>query len=394
MTEAVGEGGLEVSLHQERPMRLAAEFCCLPGEITALIGPSGSGKTSILRAIAGLARPARGRILCAGRVWLDTVRGLALSPQARRVGLVFQDYALFPHLDARGNVLQALGHLPRRQRRARAEVLLARMRLAGLERRLPGELSGGQRQRVALARALAREPAALLLDEPFSAVDPLTRRQLQEELARLHRRLPVPLLLVTHDLSEASLLADRLVVLHHGQTRQSGSPQAVVTRPADREVARLVGQRNVFRGRILARDPLHPGRLRLDWDGLELGVEGAAVAWKPATVVDWLIPASAILWQRPDRPRAGDRENPVRGRVAEFLVLGDNCALTLVADRPAGQCLRFSVPLHVTRRHGLAAGDRATVSLLANAIHLMPAQADSRPALDWEAGSAPFGQEP
>jgi molybdate transport system ATP-binding protein len=363
--------GLRVSLHQSAPIPLAAELACAPGELTALIGPSGSGKTSILRCIAGLLRPREGRILCDGEIWLDCSRGIARSPQARRVGLVFQDYALFPHLDALGNVREALTHLSWRARTNRARELLAKVRLAGLEKRMPDQLSGGQRQRVALARALAREPSVLLLDEPFSAVDQMTRRKLQEELARLHREIRVPILLVTHDLGEAAALADRLVVLGRGRTLQTDPPARLIDRPRTREVARLVGQRNLFEGVILGSSKQHPGMLLIEWQGRMLEVLSDLKA--PAgTRVDWMIPAASVLWQRPDRPVAGDRENPVDGRVQDMLALGDSCAIGFLPDGPGDHRLYLNLPAHVARRLKVAIGDRGRVSLLAEHIHLMP----------------------
>lgn len=363
--------GLRVSLHQSAPIPLTAELACAPGQLTALIGPSGSGKTSLLRCIAGLLQPPQGQIVCGGRVWLDSTRGIALSPQARRVGLVFQDYALFPHLSALSNVREALTHLGWRERRARARELLAQVRLAGLEGRMPDQLSGGQRQRVALARALALEPSVLLLDEPFSAVDQMTRRKLQEELARLHREIRVPILLVTHDLAEAAALADRMVVLGRGRTLQAGPPAGLIARPCNRDVARLVGQRNLFRGVVRGPSVERSGMLLLEWQGRLLEVVSDLIA-APGTQVDWLIPAASVLWQRPDRPAAGDRENPVEGRVLDLLVLGDSCAITFVADGPGEPRLFLSLPVHVARRLGLAIGDRGRVSLLAEHIHLMP----------------------
>jgi molybdate transport system ATP-binding protein len=363
-------GQIQVFLSQEAPIRLEADFSCAPGEITALIGPSGSGKTTVLRCIAGLLNPSHGRILCGDRTWFDSERGVALSPQDRRVGLVFQDYALFPHLDAQGNVRQALEHLPRSRRHDRARQLLAQVHLSGLEGRMPGQLSGGQRQRVALARALAREPAVLLLDEPFSAVDQMTRRKLQEELARLHREIRTPILLVTHDLHEAAILADRMVVLSRGRSLQTDSPGEIVNRPASRTVARLVGQRNLFSGTCAGPAPGRPATMRLDWNGLNLNVQ-SDLSVPSGGKVDWMIPASAILWHRPDRPASGDRENPVSGHISELLALGDTCAVTFATDAPPGQALHFTLPVHVVRRHGLKAGDPATVSLLAAQIQLM-----------------------
>ena len=208
--------GLSVRLEQRAPIPLDAGLEVAAGELLALVGPSGSGKTTVLRCIAGLHRPAAGHVRCGDAAWFDAAAGIDLPPQARSVGLVFQNYALFPHLSALENVATALGHLPREARGARASALLDRVHLAGLEARRPAELSGGQQQRVAVARALAREPKVLLLDEPFSAVDQVTRRKLQRELAELRRGLAIPMILVTHDLEEAAMLADRLALLHHG----------------------------------------------------------------------------------------------------------------------------------------------------------------------------------
>lgn len=229
--------GLHVRLRQTGPIPLAVEFSCDQGELLALIGLSGSGKTTTLRSIAGLYRPREGRVRCNGSVWLDTKRGLDLPPHRRPVGLVFQTYALFPHMTALGNVVAALGHRPSSERVARAHDLLALVHLAGFEARRPTALSGGQQQRVAVARALAREPAVLLLDEPFSAVDRPTRRKLHRELAELRQSVRIPIVLVTHDVEEAAALADRLCVIDHGETLQSGRPAELLARPANARVA-------------------------------------------------------------------------------------------------------------------------------------------------------------
>ena len=168
---------LSVALRQAGPIPLDVEFTCHSGEVLAIFGPSGSGKTTILRSAAGLYRPAHASIRSGADTWSDTERGTFVPPYRRAVGFVFQDYALFPHLTAAGNVMTALGHRPRGERRDRAEALLNLVHLGGHSAKRPNELSGGERQRIALARALAREPAVLLLDEPFAAVDrsPITR---------------------------------------------------------------------------------------------------------------------------------------------------------------------------------------------------------------------------
>ena len=175
--------GLRVSIRQSAPIALDAELACGRGEVLALVGPSGSGKSTVLRCIAGLHTPAEGRIECGGETWLDTARNKSLSTARRRIGMVFQSYALFPHLSALENVLEGMDDPGSPGALERAQELLHKVHLDGLESRRPHQLSGGQQQRVAVARALAREPQVLLLDEPFSAVDRATREKLYGELA-------------------------------------------------------------------------------------------------------------------------------------------------------------------------------------------------------------------
>jgi molybdate transport system ATP-binding protein len=199
-----------------RQFDLALELAVEPGERLALTGPSGAGKTTLLRTVAGLVQPAAGRVAIGEEVWLDTAAGREVPTEHRRCGVVFQDYALFPGLNAWRNVAYGMNG-GRRQRRRRAEELLDRFGIASLADARPGSLSGGERQRVALARALATEPKALLLDEPLSALDPGTRREAQRELHGFLAELPIPVLLVTHSHEEAALLADRIAVIDRGR---------------------------------------------------------------------------------------------------------------------------------------------------------------------------------
>ena len=378
----MAETVLAVSVEQRQPIPLAATLACGPGELLALVGPSGSGKSTILRCIAGLLQPRRGRVVCGGRTWFDAEAGIALPPQARRVGFVFQNYGLFPHLSALENVMEAVPQ--RAEARARAAAWLERVHLKGLERRLPRELSGGQQQRVAVARALAREPDVLLLDEPFSAVDRATRERLYLELADMRKTLAMPVVLVTHDLDEALLLADRMCVLAHGATLQAGAPFEVVTRPATAQVAHLVGLKNIFRAGVVAHDH-ERGCTLIEWRGRRL--EARLQPQFPAgSQVVWTIPAAFLILHRRDRPSRGERENPVHGIVSAFVKLGENAQLTVQvngSDRPP---LFLSVPVHVADRNGIAPGVEVGVSLLAAGIHLMAGEGAGPPGRRRAAG--------
>lgn len=364
------ENGLTVSLHQQAPIPLAADFACAAGEVLALVGPSGSGKSTILRAIAGTYRPQSGQVHVNGETWLESQRGLNRPAHHRAVGMVFQSYALFPHMTALGNVKAAMAKAGRSEQERRGRELLEMVHLSGLESRYPAELSGGQQQRVAVARALARQPKALLLDEPFSAVDKATRQRLYREIAQLRQNLDMPVVLVTHDLDEAIMLADRLVVLHRGRTLQSGPPEEVINRPASPDIARLVELRNLFEGRVVEQE--ETGRQGvLDWAGLRVEAQVPA-GIKTGDSVDWVIPDGFVVLHRRDRPSRGEHENPVPGVIGQALKVGQTAHITLYPDHAPNLPLHFSVPQHVAERNGIEAGVRAAVSLLAKGIHLMP----------------------
>jgi molybdate transport system ATP-binding protein len=367
--------GLSVMVEQSGPIPLAARFSCAPGEVLALVGPSGSGKTTVLRIIAGVYRPHRGQVRLDGTTWLDTEAGICLSPHRRPAGMVFQSYALFPHMTAIENLMAAMDHVAKDARRKKAVDLLALVRLAGLEDRRPAELSGGQQQRVAVARALAREPRVLLLDEPFSAVDKATREKLYRELALLRQEFSIPLVLVTHDIDEALMLADRLCLLHHGRSLQQGQPLDVVQHPVSIEAARLIGHRNIFFADIKGHDPARRLSL-LRWNGRVLEA-ALAENFAAGARVAWLIPPSKVVLHRRDRPSRGEAENPVSGVIAEHLILGDMTLNILNVDGNPDWGVSFHVPRHVAERNRLGVGETASVSLLADAIHVMPAEESS-----------------
>ncbi len=214
------------------------------GEFFTLLGPSGSGKTTCLRMIGGFTLPTSGRILIGGQ---DVSQ---LPPYARPVNTVFQDYALFPHMNIRDNVAYGLmvKGVDKAQRLRRADEMLELVRLGGVGDRRPAQLSGGQRQRVALARALINEPQVLLLDEPLGALDLKLREQMQTELKALQRKLGITFLFITHDQHEALSMSDRIGVFNNGRLEQVGTPPAIYNTPATRFVADFVGAANVFQG--------------------------------------------------------------------------------------------------------------------------------------------------
>jgi molybdate transport system ATP-binding protein len=264
---------------------LDVAFTVAPGEVLGVLGPNGAGKSTLLRALAGLTPVTSGSLVLDGAVLDDAATGVFVEPPARPVGLVFQDYRLFPHLSVLDNV--AFAPRSRAVRRAESRALAApwveAFDLVELAGRKPRELSGGQAQRVALARALAGEPGLLLLDEPLAALDARTRLDVQAELRRHLAAFPGPSLLVTHDPLEALVLADRLLVVEDGRVVQQGSPAEVARRPATDYVARLVGL-NLYAGRADGDEVRLPGGGQ--FVVAEHGLHGEVlVAMRPSAVV-------------------------------------------------------------------------------------------------------------
>jgi molybdate transport system ATP-binding protein len=328
--------------------------------ITVLFGQTGSGKTTILRCLAGLERPAKGRIRCDDATWFDSSAGVCLPPQRRGMGYLVQSYALFPHLTVAGNIGFGLSDLARAARAQRVAELLELVQLTGLDRRYPSQLSGGQQQRVALARALARRPRLLLLDEPLSALDLPTREQLRRELRRLLRELGISAILVTHDRVEAIALGDRVAVVVDGRVRQCGAVHDVFSRPGDWDVARVVGVDTVEPGHVLHSD----GELATVAVGsaeLTALAEGA-----PTGEVYVCIRAEDVILDVEWIPRTSAR-NQLSGVVTSMnsegplLRVGVDCGfpLTALVTKQARESLQ------------LAEGSRVVAVLKAPSIHLV-----------------------
>jgi molybdate transport system ATP-binding protein len=252
------KAGLNASIEKRYPggtvIRMEEHATLVEAGITVLFGASGSGKTTLLRCIAGLERPDGGHVHFGGEVWSDAARGIFLPSRLRRIGLVPQDYALFPHLTVAGNVAYGLTRLETSERRQRVGQALDWLDLGGLEKRLPRELSGGQQQRVALARALAPRPRLLLLDEPLSALDHPTRLRLRRELRGWLQAARVPAILVTHDRQEAAVLGDEIMVMHAGAMIQHGSVQEVFSKPASQDVADILAVETIVPGEVLGTE--------------------------------------------------------------------------------------------------------------------------------------------
>jgi molybdate transport system ATP-binding protein len=318
-------------------------------ETVALVGPSGAGKSSVLRTVAGLLRPERGLVTFGSETWLDRQRGIDVPPERRRVGLVFQEYALFPHLDVSRNV--AFGARDRRI----VPDLLERLRIGDLASARPAELSGGERQRVALARALAREPDVLLLDEPLSALDAHTRLAVRAELHEFLGELRMPTLLVTHDFEDAATLADRVGVLVDGRVLQLGSPQELVGSPSDPFVASFTGA-NVLQG-VAA-----PGRAGLT----EVTLDEGGVVWTtdPGT---GRVAVAVYPWEVALAREAADDSavNHVRAPVRSVVSLGNRVRVRVGP-------LTAEVTAASVERLRLAEGEVVVASFKATGARLLP----------------------
>jgi molybdate transport system ATP-binding protein len=343
--------------------RLTLDFSVAAGEVLGVLGPNGAGKTTLLRTLAGLGALSRGRIELAGAALDDPGRQLFVPAERRPVGLVFQNYRLFPHLSVRDNVAfaaRARG-AGRRTSRQRADGWLHRLGLTELAGRKPAQLSGGQAQRVALARALAADPALLLLDEPLAALDARTRLEVRAELRRHLSSFGGPSLVVTHDPLEAMVLTDRLLVIEDGRVVQQGTPAEVARRPASQYVARLMGL-NLYRG-VGASD----AAVTLDSDaggGVLHAAGGDHLVTGPVLVA---VRPSAISLHT-ERPRHASPRNVWPGTVAGVELLTDRVRVQVSGSPPA----LVDVTPDAVAELDLAAGSPVWLSAKATEIDCYP----------------------
>jgi molybdate transport system ATP-binding protein len=334
--------------HPLRSFVAAVELTVPRGTTLALVGPSGAGKSTVLRVVAGLLTPARGRVAVGGVDWLDTARRHTLPPERRRVGYLFQEYALFPHLDVASNVRFGARDA------TLADEMLARLGITHLARARTGQLSGGERQRVGLARALARDPEVLLLDEPLAALDAHTKSAVRLELHELLRQLELPAVIVTHDFEDAAALADTIGVIVDGNVRQRGTADDLVTAPADPFVA-------TFAGAILlpgTASPAEGGLTRVVLDGGEEMWSTDSLSGRVSLAVyPWDV---SLARERPD----GSATNHLLAPVSSIVSLGDR---TRVRVGP----LVAEITTRSAHRLGLAEGTPVVASFKATAARLL-----------------------
>jgi molybdate transport system ATP-binding protein len=296
--------------------------------MTVLFGPSGSGKTLTLHTIAGLVEPDSGTIRVNGTVYFDKRGGVNLPIPRRRVGYVFQEPSLFPHMTVFENISYGISGLSSEEMKRMVKPLIEKMRLSSLEKNFPHQISGGQKQRVALARALVTSPLLLLLDEPFASLDHPVREELRLDLLRIREEDHVPIVFVTHDVEEAFILADEVVVLNNGRVEQTGSKEDIFCRPKTQEVAKFFGVKNIFHGKVM---DIRPGEGKMTVWVEEKGFQSSIPYRESAAVDEWVcfcIRPEEIMVLKADRPiKKNLKANIFTGKIVRIVEKGSEHTL-------------------------------------------------------------------
>lgn len=341
------------------------------GGITVLFGPSGAGKTLTLHCIAGFVKPDRGSIRLGGVTYFDHASGVDHPINKRRFGYVPQDVQLFPHMTVYENVSYGISHRSRREVERSVREMMELLNLDGIGSLLPREASGGQRQRVGLARALVTEPVALLLDEPFAALDTPVRTKLREDLLRIRERFNIPTLLVTHDVEETYFLADRVAVLNEGQLEQVGTREEVFYRPRTRRVAEFFGVKNIFKGKVVEVDA--------SADTLAVETPRFAIclphdpAYPVGAEVEFCVRPEEVMIIREGQPVKDIlRENILTGQILRMVDKGALRDLFVQVVPEGGFDFQVTLPSHVVRELGLQAGGSVEIGLKKPTLWLIP----------------------
>ena len=291
--------------------------------MSVLFGPSGAGKTLTLQTIAGLVEPDSGTVRVNGVVYFDKKRGVNLPIHRRRVGYVFQEPSLFPHMTVFENIAYGISGLSSEERTRRVNHMIGKMRLSGLDKNLPHQISGGQKQRVALARALVTSPLLLLLDEPFASLDNPVREELRFDLLRIREEDHVPVVFVTHDVEEAFVLSDEIVVLNDGKVEQIGSKEEIFYRPKTQKVAKFFGVKNIFHGKVT---DIRPGEGEMTVWVEEQSFQSSIPYREGVVVGEWVpfcIRPEEIMVLKEDRPiKKNLRANIFTGKIVRIIEKG------------------------------------------------------------------------
>jgi molybdate transport system ATP-binding protein len=342
--------------------------------LTVLFGPSGSGKTLTLHAIAGLVEPDSGTIHLNGVVYFDKKKGVNLPIPRRRVGYVFQEPSLFPHMNVSENIAYGIAGLSSEERRERVKHMIDKMRLSGLEKNFPHQISGGQKQRVALARALVTSPLLLLLDEPFASLDHPVREELRLDLLRIREEDHIPIVFVTHDVEEAFILSDEIVVLNDGKVEQIGGKEGIFYRPQTQKIAKFFGVKNIFHGKI---KEIHPEEGEMVVWVEEKGFQGSVPYREGAVVgkrVHFCIRPEEIMVLKEDRPvKKSLKGNIFTGKVVRIIEKGAEHTL-FFKQSSDDYDFEISVPNLAYRSLHIREGQLVKVAFKWESIWLIPGE--------------------
>jgi molybdate transport system ATP-binding protein len=340
--------------------------------MSVLFGPSGAGKSLLLNLLSGIVKPDQGFVRIEEREVFNSETGINVPIRDRQIGYLFQDYALFPHMTVFENIAYGINHLPKNKIKTKVEELLDLMRLGGLEHRLPKELSGGQKQRAALARTLAAEPRILLLDEPFSALDYQVREKLRADLLMIHQRYPITTLFVTHDLEETFVMGDTIAIINNGKLEQFGAREEVFYKPKTKNVAKLVGARNIFSGRVVSLVGTTAVIENPEIGEVKALIHPEEIELSLGQKITFGIRPEEIMVIRPDKPIDKKvQDNILDGEILTTLGKGVSHTVYFKAkDRDA--TLKIEIPNFAYRKLKLHKGKIITISMKKESIWIIP----------------------
>jgi molybdate transport system ATP-binding protein len=332
----------------------------MENELVVLFGPSGSGKTTLFKCISGIVEPDDGKIVMGSKVYYDKEKKINLSIQKRHLGYVFQNYTLFPHMSVRKNIECGLKGWEKETKEKRVMEVLDLLHIEELETRYPPQLSGGQKQRVALARAIAPKPEILLLDEPFSALDIAIRTEIAEKIKNLRIKIGIPLLFITHNLEEAFLLADKILVLYEGKAQQFGTPEEIFHHPENRHVAELIGISNIFDDAYVKEHDEESKNIVLKSGDMRIKINSSN--FKAKDKVSWGIHPENITLLLPDFDYKDQDENTYSAHIKGITNKGPRKLISLKLDG-YNKTLTAEVPAQIVDSLNLNIGNSCLVKL-------------------------------